>query len=373
MSRCCQSMLTLMLSRPCAAQLVDHVQRHPDVAHEDLHRRLRVLVLQEQDDAVLGAALRRLAEALDEPGPALRVGRLERVVVALDPRPDDEVGADRAGEVAAARRPPTRLLPRRGSGEIRPPRPKRGSRWRPLAGSRRRARRAPSRTSSRSLRRELARVVELVAVDHVAEAVDSPTHALDRRLAGSFRLIAGGNEPGHHRAEGPDPQARLHARTHLLPSCHSPPSGESPRRPRRNGSRPRRSPRAARRRARPRSLASMCASSWMNVSPQPTMCPGGHQKRMNGCSGSVTRIRRKPLSSATSSSFSRSTSKTAEPFVPLTSNAFELIRPRASREASSVPATPFSNSTVATKWSSTCRPGTTVRTIADTAAISPTR
>ena len=33
----------------------------------------------------------------------------------------------------------------------------------------------------------------------------------------------------------------------------------------------------------------------MNVSPQPTMCPGGHQKRMNGCSGSVTRIAAKAL------------------------------------------------------------------------------
>ena len=33
------------------AQLVDHVQRHADVAHEDLHRRLGVLVLQEELDA----------------------------------------------------------------------------------------------------------------------------------------------------------------------------------------------------------------------------------------------------------------------------------------------------------------------------------
>ena len=32
---------------PLGAQLVDHVQRHADVAHEDLHRRLGVLVLEE--------------------------------------------------------------------------------------------------------------------------------------------------------------------------------------------------------------------------------------------------------------------------------------------------------------------------------------
>ena len=42
-------------------------------------------------------------DALDEPAPALRVGRLERVVVALDPGPDDEVRAERAGEVGGGR------------------------------------------------------------------------------------------------------------------------------------------------------------------------------------------------------------------------------------------------------------------------------
>ena len=30
------------------AERVDHVQRHPDVAHQDLHRRLGVLVLEEE-------------------------------------------------------------------------------------------------------------------------------------------------------------------------------------------------------------------------------------------------------------------------------------------------------------------------------------
>ena len=91
MSRCCQSMLTLTLSMPLSAERVDHVQRHPDVAHEDLHRRLGVLVLEEELDAVLRAPLRGLPDPVDEPRPALLVRRLERVVVALDPRPDDEV------------------------------------------------------------------------------------------------------------------------------------------------------------------------------------------------------------------------------------------------------------------------------------------
>ena len=68
------------------AERVDHVQRHPDVAHEDLHRRLGVLVLEEEQDSVLLAPLRGLPDPVDEPGPALGVRRLERVVVALDPR-----------------------------------------------------------------------------------------------------------------------------------------------------------------------------------------------------------------------------------------------------------------------------------------------
>ena len=90
---------------PLRAQRVDHVQRHPDVAHEDLHRRLRVLVLEEEQDPVVGAALRGLPDAVDEPRPALLVRRLERVVVALDPGPDDQVRAELAREVDRRERP----------------------------------------------------------------------------------------------------------------------------------------------------------------------------------------------------------------------------------------------------------------------------
>ena len=86
------------------AELVDHVQRHADVAHEDLHRRLRVLVLEEEHDSTLPAPLGRLADSVDEPLPTLRIRRLERVVVALDPGPDDEVGTELAGEVDRVQR-----------------------------------------------------------------------------------------------------------------------------------------------------------------------------------------------------------------------------------------------------------------------------
>ena len=94
--------------------------------------------------------LRGLADAVDEPRPALGVRRLEGVVVALDPGPDDHPRAEPAGEVGAPRRSGAR--PRRGS-RRRARTARRGRsgcrgacRWR----SRRcRGRRAPSRTSSR--------------------------------------------------------------------------------------------------------------------------------------------------------------------------------------------------------------------------------
>jgi len=67
--------------QPLGPELVDHVQRHADVAHEDLQRRFRVLVLEEEQDPALPATLGRLADSLDEPGPTFHVGRLKRVVV----------------------------------------------------------------------------------------------------------------------------------------------------------------------------------------------------------------------------------------------------------------------------------------------------
>ena len=77
---------------PLRPQLMDHVQRHPHVAHQDLHRRLGVLVLQKQRHALVPAHLRRLPEPLDQPAPGVRVRRLEGIVVALSSGPDDEVG-----------------------------------------------------------------------------------------------------------------------------------------------------------------------------------------------------------------------------------------------------------------------------------------
>src|SRR4029450_11337193 len=65
-------------------------------------------------------ALRRLPDPVEEPGPGLRVRRLERVVVALDPRPDDEVRLELAGEVDGVERPLHGLVPSRLVGRDEP-------------------------------------------------------------------------------------------------------------------------------------------------------------------------------------------------------------------------------------------------------------
>ena len=56
---------------------------------------------------------------------------------------------------------------------------------------------------------ELARVVELVAVDEVAEALDGAAHLRGHRLGGVLGLVAAGHEAGDHRAERPDAEAGL--------------------------------------------------------------------------------------------------------------------------------------------------------------------
>ena len=58
---------------------------------------------------------------------------------------------------------------------------------------------------------ELLRVVELVAVDQVAEPVDRAPDPLDRRLARVLGLVAARDEAGDHRRQRPDAEARLHA------------------------------------------------------------------------------------------------------------------------------------------------------------------
>ena len=67
-------------------------------------------MLEEDGDAALLRVLRGLADPVDEPRPRLLVGRLEGVVVALDPGPDDHLRARLTGEVDRLARQPQRLL-----------------------------------------------------------------------------------------------------------------------------------------------------------------------------------------------------------------------------------------------------------------------
>jgi len=85
---------------PPGPQGVDDVQGHADVAHKDLHRRLRVLVLEEHRDAALGGVGRGVGDTVQEARPRFCVRRLERIVVTLDSWPDDHLRADIAGKVA---------------------------------------------------------------------------------------------------------------------------------------------------------------------------------------------------------------------------------------------------------------------------------
>jgi hypothetical protein len=205
-------MLTSTLSLP--AQLVNDVQRHPDVAHEDLHGRLGVLVLEEQLAPVAPDGLGRLPDAVDQPRPRLGVRGLERVVVALDPGPDDVVGADLAGEVGCLDGQAHRLLAHGRVGRHEP------------AAAEARVEVQPGRQAVDAVAvervadlvevvaRELVRVVELVVVDEVAETLDRTADLLRRGLLPVLGLVADGHEAGDHPAHRPDAEARLQVAGH---------------------------------------------------------------------------------------------------------------------------------------------------------------
>jgi len=110
----------LHVADPLRLELVDHIQAHADVAHQDLHRGLGVLVLEEQRHAVTRAYLRGLPHAVDQPPPRVHVRGLERIVVALASRPDDQVGTERAGEVGGIADDPASFGTDRGVGVDKP-------------------------------------------------------------------------------------------------------------------------------------------------------------------------------------------------------------------------------------------------------------
>ena len=203
-SRCCQSMLTLTLSIPW---------RRSEWITCSVIPMLRIRIFIAGSEFLCSrktvtprsfACCAACADAVDEARPGLLVRRLERVVVALDPGPDDHVGAGLAGEVDRLARQPQRLLAGRVVG--------RAERALAEAGVEVEAARdavdpVPVERVADLVevrRRELLRVVELVVVDQVAEPLDRRPHLLGRRLAGQLGLVAGRVEAGRHVAEGPD-------------------------------------------------------------------------------------------------------------------------------------------------------------------------
>jgi hypothetical protein len=171
---------------------------------KDLHRGLGVLVLEEELDPALARALRRLADSVDEARPAVGVRRLERVVVALDSGPEDEVGAELAGEVDGVERALHRLV---ADGVVRRREP-------PFAEERIEVQARTDRVDVATVervadvvevvRRQLVRVVELVPVDRVAEPLDRARDTLRSRLVAVLGLVAQRDEPRDHRPESPD-------------------------------------------------------------------------------------------------------------------------------------------------------------------------
>jgi hypothetical protein len=212
-------MLTLTLSIPWRREGVDHVQRHADVPHQDLHRRLRVLVLEEDHDAALGGVLGGLPDPVHEARPRLPVRRLERVVVALDPRPDDHLRAALGGEVDRLPRQPQGVL---AEGVV-------GRDERALAEARVQVQPARDAVDPVPVERlahlvevvgrELLRVVELVVVDQVAEPLDRGAHPLRGGAAAQLGLVASRVEPGGHVPEGPDAETRPHAVLLIVDAC----------------------------------------------------------------------------------------------------------------------------------------------------------
>ena len=204
MIRCCQSMLTVTLSIPCRRSEWITCSVMPTF-------RIRIFIAGSEflcSRKTVTPCSFACCAAWPTPStnlrPGLLVRRLERVVVALDPGPDDHLGAGLAGEVDRLAREPERLLARRVVGRAE------GS----LAEAR--VEMEPARDAVDAvpverlahlvqvLRRELLRIVELVVVDQVAEPCDRGADPVGRRLAGELGLVAAGVEPGRHVAERPD-------------------------------------------------------------------------------------------------------------------------------------------------------------------------
>ena len=98
------------------------------------------------------------------------------------------MGPDRAGEVGRRNRPPNGLGTRRLVGRDQPAATEARVEVEPARDAVDVVRRKRVADLVDVLLRELARIVRLVAVDHVAQPVDGATNALGRRLVAVLRL-----------------------------------------------------------------------------------------------------------------------------------------------------------------------------------------
>jgi hypothetical protein len=204
----------LHVRHPARPERVDDVQAHPDVAHEDLHGRLGVLVLEEQLAPVRVQRPSRLLDAVEETRPRLGVGRLERVVVALDPGPHDQLGADLRRELDGVERDLQRVAPDEVVGRAQAA----------LAEARVEVQAGRQAVDLVAVERgahvvevlgvELLRVVELVGVHEVAEARHRAADLLRGRLRAVHGLVAARHEAGDHPTQRPDAERGLQAIGH---------------------------------------------------------------------------------------------------------------------------------------------------------------
>src|SRR3954467_11845703 len=182
MIRCCQSILTLTLSMPCARSLWITCSVMPMLRMRIFIAGSEFLCSRKSLTPSLFARAGARARAAREPRPGVGVRRLERVVVALDPGPDDEVRAELACEIGGFERQPPRPRPRRGIWGDEPAAAEARIEMEP-------ARDAVDAVAAERLThrvdvvgRELLRIVELVLVDQLAEPLDRAADPFGRRL-----------------------------------------------------------------------------------------------------------------------------------------------------------------------------------------------
>ena len=168
-------------------------------------------MLEQQLDPVAAADLGRLGHPVDQPAPRLGIGGLERIVVALAARPDDQVRAQRAREVGRLANDPSGLTPQLRVGVHQPPAAKARIEMQ-SAGDAVHVVVAERRAHLvEVVGREFVGVVELVPVDQIPQALDRAVDLLGHRLGHVVvaGLIAAGHEAGDHRPERPDAEAGL--------------------------------------------------------------------------------------------------------------------------------------------------------------------